>query len=266
MSARSTEPVHPDGCTWLRTADGERLHAEVLPARGGPPGDWVVLAHGFSGSTAVPALRRVAAGLAARATVLTYDARGHGRSSGRSTLGDREVLDVDAAVAAARAAGAERVATVGFSMGAAAVVRHAAGARPGLAEHPDAVVVVSGTGAWSTWGTATPAMRRLHLLVQTRVGRLVTRAVLHTRVARPGRRLPPSPADCVAAVGVPLLVVHGDADHYLDSSHARLLADRSGAPLWLEPGLRHAEEAVGPELVDRVGAHLAAALAGTLAP
>ena len=33
--------------TCLRTADGERLHAVVLP--GGP--DWVVLAHGFSGST-----------------------------------------------------------------------------------------------------------------------------------------------------------------------------------------------------------------------
>lgn len=34
----------------LSTADGERLHAVVLP---GPPRRWLVLAHG-SGSTAVP--------------------------------------------------------------------------------------------------------------------------------------------------------------------------------------------------------------------
>ncbi len=268
MHGPGTEPVH----RWLRTADGERLYAEVRPGPEGArhngdghTGDWVVLAHGFSGSTAVPALRRVAAGLAARATVLAYDARGHGRSSGRCTLGDREVLDVDAAVAHARAAGARRVATVGFSMGGGAVVRHAAGA--GGDERPDAVVVVSGTGAWSTWATATNAMRRLHLLVQTRPGRLVTRLVLRTRVDPRGWRPPPvSPADCVAAVTAPLLLVHGDADRYLDLAHPLLLAERSGAPLWVEPGFGHAEEAISAELVDRIGRHLEATLAGTLAP
>ncbi len=262
MLGPGSEPIHPGGSCWLRTADGERLHAEVRP---GPGSDWVVLAHGFSGSTAVPALRRVADGLARRATVLAYDARGHGRSSGLCTMGDREVLDVDAAVAHARAAGARRVATVGFSMGGAAVVRHAAGA--GGVERPDAVVVVSGTGPWSTWGTATTAMRRLHLLVETRAGRLVTRLVLHTRVDPRGWRPPPvSPADCVADVTAPLLLVHGDADQYLGLAHPRLLAARSGATLWVEPGFGHAEEAISPELVDRIGGHLEAVLAGTLAP
>ena len=80
----------------LRTADGERL-ATVLLA--GPGDTCVVLAHGFSGSTATPALRRVAEGLARHASVLAYDARGHGSSTGRTTLGDREVLDVVARVA-----------------------------------------------------------------------------------------------------------------------------------------------------------------------
>lgn len=269
-------PVHRPGSRWLRTADGERLFAEVWPGPAadrpgsgddlpGSGGAWIVLAHGFSGSTAVPALRRVADRLAERATVLAYDARGHGRSSGLSTLGDREVLDVDAAVAHARAAGARRVATVGFSMGGAAVVRHAAGI--GGVERPDAVVVVSGTGPWSTWGTATRAMRRLHLLVGSRAGRLVTRLVLHTRVHPHGRRPPPvSPADCVMDVTSPLLLVHGDADHYLDLAHPRLMAERSGAPLWVVPGFGHAEEAISPGLVERIGRHVDAALAGTLAP
>jgi len=243
----------------LLTADGVRLHAEVLP--GGP--DWIVLAHGFSGSTDAPPLRRVALRLARSATVLMYDARGHGRSAGRCTLGDREVLDVDAAVAAARAQGARRVATVGFSMGAAAVVRHAAQVEGyGLTQRPDAVVVVSGTSSWSTWATATSAMRRLHLLVQTRVGRLVTRRVLHTRVDPHAWAVPPvTPLACVDRVGVPLLVVHGDRDAYLRLEHGRALAERSGVELWAEPGFGHAEVGMTDALTDRIGAHLGRVLA-----
>ena len=244
--------------TTLKTADGVRLHAEVL----GAAPDWVVLAHGFSGSTAFPSLRRVAHRLSAYATVLAYDARGHGRSTGRTTLGDREVLDVDAAVRHARAAGARRVATVGFSMGAAAVVRHAAHVPGyGLRERPDAVVAVSGTGAWSTWATASRPMRRLHLLVGTRPGRIVSRALLRTRVDPASWSVPPvPPADCVAGVTAPLLVVHGEQDGYFGLDHPRALA-AAGAQLWLEPGFGHAESAIAPQLVDRIGAHLVQALA-----
>ena len=242
----------------LRTADGERLHAVVLP--GGP--DWVVLAHGFSGSTGVPALRRVADRLRAYATVLLYDARGHGRSTGRSTLGDREVLDVDAAVGQARAQGARRVATVGFSMGAAAVVRHAAQVEGyGLVHRPDAVVAVSGTSSWSTRDTASVPLRRLHLLVETRLGRLVTRLVLRTRVDPQGWRVRPvAPLECAHRVPVPLLVVHGERDGDLGAEHARALAERAGAQLWVEE-FGHAEVAIPPELVDRVGARLREVLA-----
>lgn len=251
----------------LSTADGELLHAQVWPSRSAGR-DWVVLAHGFSGSTAVPAVRAVAAGLAARATVLAYDARGHGRSTGLSTLGAREVLDVDAAVARARAGGALRVATVGFSMGAAAVVRHAAGvAGYGIVERPDAVVAVSGTGAWSTPPTATWPMRRLHLLVQTAPGRLVTRVLLRTRVDPAGwATAPVSPADCVTDVSAPLLVVHGDRDGYLRLDHARALAARAGTVLWVETGFGHAEVAISAELVDRIGRHVAGVFAGLTTP
>jgi len=248
----------------LLTSDGVRLHAEVLP--GGP--DWVVLAHGFSGRTAVPALRRVATRLQAAATVLLYDARGHGRSAGRSTLGDREVLDVDAAVRAAREQGARRVATVGFSMGAGAVLRHAAQVEGyGLTERPDAVVVVSGTSSWSTRATATTPMRRLHLLVETRPGRLVTRTVLRTRVDPRGWRVPPvPPLDCVDRVGVPVLVVHGDRDSYLGLEHGRALARHPGVELWVEPGFGHAEAGMTDELSDRIGRHVTRVLAAAAAP
>jgi len=246
----------------LRTADGERLTTALLP---GPGGACVVLAHGFSGSTSTPALRRVAEGLARHASVLAYDARGHGSSSGRTTLGDREVLDVDAAVAAARSEGFDRVVTCGWSMGGSAAIRQAALRGTVVAGHlvgspPDAVACVSGTAAWSTRATASAPMRRLHRLVETRTGRLVARRAMATRVDPAGWAVPPlSPLEVVARVApLPLLVVHGDRDGYLPVSHAQALAAAAVEPveLWIEPGFAHAESGATASLLDRLGARL----------
>ena len=82
------------------------------------------------------------------AGVVTFDFRGHGRSGGLSTLGDKEIDDLDVAVRYARELGYQRVATVGFSMGGSVVLRHAA-LRGGV----DAVVSVSGPGRWYYRGT-----------------------------------------------------------------------------------------------------------------
>ncbi|MFJ2025870.1 alpha/beta hydrolase [Streptomyces sp. NPDC087897] len=86
----------------------------------------IVVAHGFTGSLDRPAVRRAARVFAQRAAVITFSFRGHGRSGGRSTVGDREVLDLAAAVAWARELGHTRVVTVGFSMGGSVVLRHGA--------------------------------------------------------------------------------------------------------------------------------------------
>lgn len=246
----------------LRTADGVRLAARVLP---GPGAVWVVLAHGFGVSTSRAPVRRVARALAAHATVLSYDARGHGGSAGVSTLGDLEVHDVEAAVAAARELGARDVVTVGFSMGGAAVVRQAGlrgtavGGHP-LRTPPDAVVAVSAAARWSERTTANPALRRLHRVVETPSGRLFARSVLRTRVARSGWDPPPAaPVDVVARLApIPLLVVHGDRDAFFPTDHPEALVAAAAGPaeLWLEPGLGHAETAVPASLLDRIGAHL----------
>ncbi len=237
----------------LRTADGVLLEGVRQGVRSPT---WLVVAHGFSGSVQGAAVRRVVDRWGLRATVLAYDARGHGRSGGLSTLGDREVLDVDAAVAHARAYGAERVVTVGFSMGGAAVLRHAAGVPGyGLRQTPDAVVAVSSTGAWSQRASATGPLRRLHLLVETRAGRRVARVLMHTRTDPLGWPVTPlAPAEIVPRIGVPVLVVHGDRDGYFGLEHPRALG-AAGATVWIEPGLGHAEVAVGPELLDRISAY-----------
>lgn len=110
----------------LRADDGVRIEALYEPAPGGGGGPAIVVAHGFTGSVDRPAVRRAARVFRRYGAVVTFSFRGHGGSGGRSTVGDREVLDVAAAVRWARSLGHERVVTVGFSMGGSVVVRHAA--------------------------------------------------------------------------------------------------------------------------------------------
>ncbi|HEX3311632.1 MAG TPA: alpha/beta hydrolase, partial [Streptosporangiaceae bacterium] len=51
----------------------------------------IVVAHGFTLSWQRPNVWRIANRLNRMAGVLTFDFRGHGRSGGLSTLGDREI-------------------------------------------------------------------------------------------------------------------------------------------------------------------------------
>ncbi|MEU4181326.1 alpha/beta fold hydrolase [Streptomyces sp. NPDC026589] len=270
----------------MLTDDGVPVEAVYEPctAGAGAPGDEaferqaaapaIVVAHGFTGSADRPAVRRAARVFARRAAVVTFSFRGHGRSGGRSTVGDREVLDLAAAVAWARELGHSRVVTVGFSMGGSVVLRHGAlhtaesvagqapvrvparAGRTGSAEaHADAVVSVSAPARWYYRGTA--PMRRLHWVVTRPSGRLVGRYGLRTRIATAD--WDPVPLSPVAAVPLiapaPLLLVHGDRDPYFPLDHPRMLAEAAGpggAELWLERGMGHAENAADDALLARI--------------
>ena len=116
-------PFAPVFGAMMRTVDGVRIDAAHIPGDSLDLG--IVVAHGFTGSWRERPTRRIAHLLSAFGGVLAFDFRGHGRSSGLSTVGDREILDIDAAVRHARVIGYRRVVTVGFSMGAAVAIRHA---------------------------------------------------------------------------------------------------------------------------------------------
>ncbi|MFG2312801.1 alpha/beta hydrolase family protein [Streptomyces sp. NPDC048566] len=280
---RSSESPHRETAprararTSLRTVDGVTIDAAHDPGER-PGGDLAfVLAHGFTGDLDRPHVRRAAGVLAARGAVVTFSFRGHGGSGGRSTVGDREVHDLAAAVAWARELGHTRIVTVGFSMGGSVVLRHAAlygtavpagppgpdrgehgehGEREGRAEaRTDAVVSVSSPARWYYRGTA--PMRRLHWLVTRPEGRMVGRLGLRTRIqAREWDPVPASPVECVPYIApTPLLVVHGDRDGYFPVDHPRMLAQASGghAELWLEHGMGHAENAAPDDLLARIG-------------
>lgn len=222
----------------------------------------VVVAHGFTGSWRRPAVRAVVAALTSYAGVVSFDFRGHGRSSGRSTVGDLEVLDLDAALAWARLLGYRRVATVGFSMGASVVVRHA-GLRSGTPGAPDAVVAVSSPSRWYYRGTR--PMQRVHVAIEHPLGRRFAALALGTRIAADGWDPVPEPPVALAPriAPVPLLVVHGDRDAFFPLDHGQALFDAACEPkeLWVEPGMGHAEVGASADLLDRIGAWLRAQVA-----
>jgi len=240
----------------LVTEDGVPIDAMHLPRDTDLA---IVLAHGFTLSWQHGAVWRVARRLNRTAGVIAFDFRGHGRSGGLSTLGDREIGDLAVAVGYARELGYRRIVTAGFSMGASIVVRHAA-----LVGGVDAAVSVSGPGRWYYRGTY--PMRRVHWAVEHRLGRLVTRKWLNTRISS-GRwnPVPLPPAEAAARIApTPLLVVHGDKDPYFPVEHAHQLyrAAREPKELWVVPGFGHAESGSNDALVDRIAAWADQASAG----
>jgi pimeloyl-ACP methyl ester carboxylesterase len=236
----SPEPVH------LTTSDGVSLAAHYYA--GVSDGPSYLLGHGFTGNALQARVSAISTRLNERgASVLALDFRGHGASGGVSTIGVAEIADVAAGVLwlRNRRPGAP-VITLGFSMGASIVVRHA-----GLGGSAEAVVAVSGPGRWYERGTE--PMRRVHLGVETRLGRLALRLVFKTRVGGGWDLLPASPVEVASAVAAPMLVVHGDADPYFGLEHARMLAGATPVTeLWIEAGMGHAESATTAELVDRI--------------
>jgi pimeloyl-ACP methyl ester carboxylesterase len=247
---------------WLTTADGVRLRA-VLTGELADGETLVLLVPGFTGHADTPAVRRTAARLARRFPVLVLELRGHGRSGGGTTLGAEEHLDVDAAVAWARARGVRRLAAVGFSLGGSVVLCQAGRAARRGGPRPDAVVAVSAPSRW--YIRDTPVMRRLHPVVETTGGRLVARFGLRVRVGARWTEVPPSPLELIGNIPpTPLLLVHGDRDSYFPVEHPHMLAAAAGpgAELRIVPGFGHAENALTPALVDELGDWLAATLAG----
>lgn len=230
----------------LRAADGVRLTGRFFPGPD-PRAPAVVVGHGFTNGIAKPGSRAVLAALAERHSVYAIDFRGHGGSAGFSSVGRDEYLDLDAALARARADGDRRVAVVGFSMGAAVALQQAV-----LGEHrPDAVVAVSAPSRW--YIRQTVPMRRVHALLEHPVGALAGRAI-GVRLGPQWPQVPPTPLELVHRIApIPLLLVHGTADRYFSPMHATALHAAAGhGELWIEPGMGHAESGSSPELLTRI--------------
>jgi pimeloyl-ACP methyl ester carboxylesterase len=231
----------------LVTDDGVAIEAVHLP---GDHSLGIVVAHGFTQDWQRPGVWKVATRFNQFGGVIVFDFRGHGRSGGKSTLGDREIKDLDVAIRYARELGYQHIAAVGFSMGASIVLRHAA-----LIGGADAVASVSGPGRW--YYRDTLPMRRVHFAVENKLGRVMTKTFLNTRISH-GRwdPIPMPPAEAAARVSpTPMLIVHGDKDAFFPVEHAEQLFEAAKQPkeLWIVPGFTHAESGASHALLDRIG-------------
>ncbi len=244
-----------------RTVDGVELAGIHVPRRAAdaaaaPGGEAVtpaetervfVLAHGFTHGIGKPATTATIAAFAGHGAVAAVDFRGHGRSSGRSSVGRDETLDLDAVVCWARRRGYATVTVVGFSMGGAVALRHAA-----VGEHrPDAVVSVSAPARWYVRESA--AMRRVHWLLESPLGPPIGR-LLGMRLGEPWDELPASPIETVGAITAPILLVHGTADRYFGPAHAVALQRAAGSrsEVWIEQGMGHGETGMTADTTHRI--------------
>lgn len=247
---------HPHVHVRIVASDATPLVGSWLP---GPDASApaVVLAHGFAAHRRKPSYARLADGLAAHAHVLAIDLRGHGASGGQSTFGDREALDVDAAVAWLRARGHARVVVVGASMGATSVLHAVA-----TGTRVEAAVVVSAPAIIDE-DPASEVMQRLQRHWRSPVSRAGMRWAIGVRVVHPARwQRPGHPRDLAAHVDVPLLAVHGEDDAYFPATDARAICDATPTSrFWLEPaGFGHAEDGFTAAFADRLGAAISVAL------
>lgn len=239
----------------LLTADGVALAGASLQG----PADavaTVVVVHGFTHSSRTPRIHDFARLLAHSLHVVVPDLRGHGDSQGRCTLGDREPLDVAAAVDWARATRPGLpVVTVGISLGAAAALLHA-GSHRGVA----GVVAVSSPAWWGAWDT--PSTKRVQAYATTKTGRIVAARVLRTRIADHCPGVPDASALAAAIAPAFTIVVADPADHYFSEEHPRAIFEWANEPkdMWLMPGTGHGTDLLTPVFADRLVGSLQARL------
>lgn len=220
----------PDEVVALITADGLKLTGSWWRTSARPRAV-VVIAHGFAASTEDGEVRALALDLqGAGFDVLAYDSRGHGGSEGSCTIGDRERLDVAAAMAAA---GPAPVVMIGISMGAIAMLGHA-GERSidggsGRGARLVGLVLVSSPARWRM--APSPMALGVLVLTRTRMGRWFLARRVKVRLQR-GWTLGASPLSLVASTTVPVAVIHGARDRLISPREARLLFGQI-------PGRRH---------------------------
>jgi pimeloyl-ACP methyl ester carboxylesterase len=102
----------------VRSTDGIDLHCCRL---GDNPRAAVVVAHPAIGGSSLGQVAELAEELARSFTVVTFDFRGHGRSTGRCPVGFAKVSeDLEAVIDDTRGMGFSRIGLAGLSLGAAA--------------------------------------------------------------------------------------------------------------------------------------------------
>jgi len=243
----------------FRSFDGHALSGMVLsghPDRG--PRSLIVFAHEYS-SDAYSCVRYCRPLLAAGYDVMTFDFRGHGRSSHeegykpRQWPSDREQSDMLGAIAYAedyleRRGRPKRLGLFGISRGAGAALLAALGV-------PSVRAIVT-DGAFSTDTTLEHLMKRwATIFAKVRVvaqnhppvfWRFLRWMLLRHCHGKFGCRFP-SVRKAVLRLGPkPIFLIHGEKDSLIPASQSQMLYDLAQGPryLWIVPAAKHNQSVV----------------------
>jgi pimeloyl-ACP methyl ester carboxylesterase len=238
---RQSQPISPAAYNLLyedvtiQTPDGLSLAGWFLPDRSERA---IVLVHGMGGCRGWEFGGRfveLAAALQkAGFNVLMIDTRGHGQSEGEHfSLGDLERWDVLGAVAWLQQRDLTRIGALGVSQGAAAVV--------GAAAVPEAGEAIEALVLDSVYSSLPQTLER-HFTEATQLPTLFLPGTLGmVRLLNGANAYTVQPAQQLAAVAAPVLLIGGTRDHLVAPSEFEALhAGRPDAHTWLVSGVGHA--------------------------
>lgn len=214
-----------------------------------PGGPTFIFTHGW-GESKLSVLPRLAALAPECSRVIAWDLPGHGESGGACALGGPEAQDL--CVLADRARDRTPLVLAGFSLGAGVSIAAAAdaGAAAVIAEAPYRV-------------PATPArnvLRARSLPWRFNLPAALAWVGLHAGWGPAWRSRPFDRAAMAARLGVPLLVVVGEADRVCPPEEAQAIAGSRGE-LVRVPGAGHLDLWTGQASAERAGRAIAAFLA-----
>ncbi len=195
----------------------------------------VVLAHGFYNNKEAYLFRGIAEDLSRHFDVISFDFRGHGKSSGLFSWTSYEPRDLRAVMEYAKTCGYGKIGIMGFSLGAAIAiiecVRHK--------ETASLIAVSTPTDFWKIdyhfWEKDMIDDLKLNLGAKGK-----------GKGFKPGNPFLPKikPIDVIAQVSpIPLLLVHGSEDWLVRPWHSERLYEKAKEPkkLAILKGMGHAE-------------------------
>jgi len=188
-----------------------------------------IIAHGFIGSKNRPYIKTLSERLSKCWDIITFDFRGHGDSLGVFN-GLKEVYDVKAVVDYAKNSGYKKVVLVGFSLGGIEGIYDAA-----KYHNIDALITVStpanaeiieSNAKWLFW------------LVTNQFGRMALQPLVRLD------NVPefPKPVTVIGQVSpIPLLIIQGAEDYFVDIEQAKMLYEKAKEPkeLVIIEGMKH---------------------------
>lgn len=251
LAAQLVKPRAPHIAPVPPTADGARVAPIAFPTadnaacRGwlvapqhGAPDSCIVLAHGWN-SNALRLAAWVQPLLHQGHSVLLYHARGHGDSDPTPVCTLRQFAeDLDAAVLFA-ASTAPRVAVLGHSLGAAAAILTAAGARS--EGRPQARSSLKATVAIAAPAHPVPATLDLLRSQGLPAEAILRRAGAYVEALMGCSFDDIAPVNHVHAVKAPVLIIHGTADPVVPPAHFYRLSEAASPAIETRviPGADH---------------------------